>query len=174
MKTKKTITIFLLLGLLLGFAVSYVLAQAGTIDFGKPGVSMWVFLAVAVFILLVQIGPALILLTSFRSLTRRPVDWEPINTKFTCWFIGFIVGAILSSPFVWARSIDISKAGSIFWIFIAVGAIIILLQLIPAIILFISFIGYTTKIINEKIPVNNEAPVPEFSAEKTAEKEKEN
>lgn len=43
-----------------------------------------------------------------------------------------------------ARSISIKDAGIGLWIFVIVGAVIILLQLIPAVILFFSFIGTTT------------------------------
>lgn len=43
-----------------------------------------------------------------------------------------------------ARSISLKDAGAALWIFAALGAIIILLQLIPAAILFFSFIGTIT------------------------------
>jgi hypothetical protein len=50
---------------------------------------------------------------------------------------------LFASP-AFARSISISGAGTALWIFIIIGAIIVLLQLIPAAILFFSFIGTTT------------------------------
>jgi hypothetical protein len=43
-----------------------------------------------------------------------------------------------------ARSISLKDAGIALWIFIIIGAIIVLLQLIPALILFFSFIGTTS------------------------------
>jgi len=39
---------------------------------------------------------------------------------------------------------DISEAGAALWIFLILGAIIILLQLIPALIMFFSFVGTGT------------------------------
>ena len=48
-----------------------------------------------------------------------------------------------ASP-AFARSIDLKGAGTALWIFIILGAAIILLQLIPAVILFISMIGTST------------------------------
>ena len=47
---------------------------------------------------------------------------------------------------------DISGAGYTLWVFIIVGAIIILLQLIPAIILLFSFIGTGTHIGYKVVP----------------------
>jgi hypothetical protein len=59
--------------------------------------------------------------------------------------IGLMVGLItlMASP-AFARSISLKGAGTALWIFIIIGAIIVLLQLIPAAILFFSFIGTTT------------------------------
>jgi hypothetical protein len=57
-----------------------------------------------------------------------------------------IMGAIMilfSTP-AFARSIELKGAGTALWIFLIVGAIIVLLQLIPAGILFFSFIGTAT------------------------------
>jgi len=50
---------------------------------------------------------------------------------------------LLSTP-AFARSIELKGAGAALWIFIIIGAIIVLLQLIPAAILFFSFIGTAT------------------------------
>ena len=59
---------------------------------------------------------------------------------------GLVVG--LAVPFLmgmvtpaFAKSISFKDAGLALWIFIVIGAIIVLLQLIPAAILFFSFIG---------------------------------
>lgn len=49
-----------------------------------------------------------------------------------------------------ARGISLKDAGIALWIFIIIGAIIVLLQLIPAIILFFSFIGTTTGLVAKK------------------------
>jgi hypothetical protein len=47
---------------------------------------------------------------------------------------------------VFAKSFSVKDAGISLWIFLIIGAIIILLQLIPAVILFFSFIGTGTAI----------------------------
>lgn len=60
---------------------------------------------------------------------------------------GMIVGFLLAADVVFARSIDMSKAGVSLWIFLCVGAFIILLQLIPAFIMFTSFIASTHKMV---------------------------
>lgn len=59
--------------------------------------------------------------------------------------VGLAAGLIslMASP-VFARSISLKEAGPTLWIFIIIGAIIVLLQLIPAAILFFSFIGTAT------------------------------
>jgi hypothetical protein len=65
--------------------------------------------------------------------------------------VGLMVGLIslMASP-AFARSISLKEAGTALWIFIIIGAIIILLQLIPAAILFFSFIGTATTIAFKK------------------------
>jgi membrane associated rhomboid family serine protease len=50
---------------------------------------------------------------------------------------------LLATP-AFARSIELKGAGTALWIFLILGAVIVLLQLIPAAILFFSFIGSTT------------------------------
>ena len=62
----------------------------------------------------------------------------------SCFMVGFIT--LIASP-VFARSISMKEGGTALWIFFIVGAIIILLQLIPAVILFFSFIGTTTTMV---------------------------
>jgi flagellar basal body-associated protein FliL len=59
--------------------------------------------------------------------------------------IGLMVGliALMASP-AFARGISLKEGGTALWIFIIIGAIIVLLQLIPAAILFFSFIGSAT------------------------------
>jgi hypothetical protein len=65
--------------------------------------------------------------------------------------VGLMVGLItlVGSP-AFARSISMKEAGTALWIFIIVGAFIVLLQLIPAAILFFSFIGTATTIAFKK------------------------
>jgi hypothetical protein len=59
--------------------------------------------------------------------------------------VGLMVGlmTLMASP-AFARSISLEGAGTALWIFLIIGAIIVLLQLIPAAILFFSFIGTAT------------------------------
>jgi hypothetical protein len=45
---------------------------------------------------------------------------------------------------------DISSAGTALWIFLILGAIIILLQLVPAIIMFFSLVGTGTQVVAKK------------------------
>ena len=65
--------------------------------------------------------------------------------------IGLMAGLVtlMASP-AFARSISLEGAGTALWIFIIIGAIIVLLQLIPAAILFFSFIGTTTTMVFKK------------------------
>ncbi len=81
---------------------------------------------------------------------------------------GLIVGLInlMASP-AFARSISLKDGGTMLWIFIIVGAIIVLLQLIPAAILFFSFIGTATtmafkkeKKVEEEVVLPGAEPVP--------------
>ena len=71
------------------------------------------------------------------------------------WLTGIIIGLIIpllagmATP-AFARGISFKDAGIALWIFIIIGAIIVLLQLIPAIILFFSFIGTATGLIAKK------------------------
>ncbi len=59
--------------------------------------------------------------------------------------VGMIGAAMtfLATP-AFARSIELKEASTALWIFLIIGAIIVLLQLIPAAILFFSFIGTAT------------------------------
>ena len=63
---------------------------------------------------------------------------------------------ILTPELALARSISFEGAGLALWIFIIIGAGIILLQLIPAVILFFSFIG-TSVALAKKEKVAEEA-----------------
>ena len=83
---------------------------------------------------------------------------------------GGIIGFLLAADIVFARSIDMGKAGVTLWVFLAVGAFIILLQLIPAFLLFTSFIATGHKMIavkeSELSNVNKLAAVEEKCCEK--------
>jgi len=75
---------------------------------------------------------------------------------------GLMVGLItlMASP-AFARSISLKEAGTALWIFIIIGAIIVLLQLIPAAILFFSFIGTaTTAALKKEKKVEEEVVLP--------------
>ncbi len=75
---------------------------------------------------------------------------------------GLMVGLItlMASPAL-ARSISMKDAGTALWIFIIIGAIIVLLQLIPAAILFFSFIGTaTTMALKKEKKVEEEVVLP--------------
>ena len=85
--------------------------------------------------------------------------------------VGLMVGlmSLMASP-AFARSIDFKGAGTALWIFLIIGAIIVLLQLIPAAILFFSFIGTaTTTALKKEKKVEEEVVLP--GAEPVAVKE---
>ncbi len=71
--------------------------------------------------------------------------------------MGLTVGLVtlMATP-AFARSISLKDAGVALWIFIIIGAVIVLLQLIPAVILFFSFIGTTSGMILKKKKVPGE------------------
>ena len=62
--------------------------------------------------------------------------------------LGLTAGLItlMATP-AFARSISLKDTGVALWIFIIIGALIVLLQLIPAAILFFSFIGTTSSMV---------------------------
>jgi hypothetical protein len=67
---------------------------------------------------------------------------------------------LLATP-AFARSIELKGAGTALWIFLIVGAVIVLLQLIPAAILFFSFIGTaTTMALKKEKKVEEEIALP--------------
>jgi flagellar basal body-associated protein FliL len=67
------------------------------------------------------------------------------------WLAGLAVGLVtlMATP-AFARSISFKDAGVALWIFIIIGAVIVLLQLIPAVILFFSFVGTTSGMVFKK------------------------
>jgi len=73
-----------------------------------------------------------------------------------------VIGAtmtLLATP-AFARSIELKGAGTALWIFLIVGAIIVLLQLIPAAILFFSFIGTTAGALKKEKKAEEEVVLP--------------
>ncbi len=68
--------------------------------------------------------------------------------SLVAWLTGGLV-VLMATP-AFARSISLKDAGIALWIFIIIGALVILLQLIPAVILFFSFIGTTTGLVAKR------------------------
>ena len=68
----------------------------------------------------------------------------------------------LASP-AFARSISFENAGAALWIFVVIGAAVILLQLIPAAILFFSFVGTTVAMSKKKEDVSEIEGVRELT-----------
>ncbi len=76
--------------------------------------------------------------------------------------VGLMVGlmSLAASP-AFARSLSFKEAGPALWVFVIIGAVIILLQLIPAAILFFSFIGTaTTMALKKEKKVEQEVVLP--------------
>ena len=63
----------------------------------------------------------------------------------------------LMATTAFARGISLKDAGIALWILIIIGAIIVLLQLIPAAILFFSFIGTSSGMVLKKKKATEEA-----------------
>jgi flagellar basal body-associated protein FliL len=82
------------------------------------------------------------------------------------WITGIMAGLVTLITLVatptYARSISLKDAGIALWIFIVIGAVIILLQLVPAVILFFSFIGTTSGMVFKR----KKAPGEEVAEEK--------
>lgn len=77
------------------------------------------------------------------------------------WLAGLIVGFMATATPAFARGISLKEGGTALWIFIIIGAIIVLLQLIPAGILFFSFIGTTSSMIFRKKAATEEVKAEE-------------
>ncbi|MGQ9645581.1 MAG: hypothetical protein ACUVWO_03455 [Thermodesulfobacteriota bacterium] len=79
------------------------------------------------------------------------------KVKRSC-LAGLIAGLVtlMATP-AFARGISLKDAGITLWIFIIIGAIIVLLQLIPAAILFFSFIGTSSGLLLKKKKAKEEA-----------------
>lgn len=73
-----------------------------------------------------------------------------LRTQWKGWMWGFITGisfafCSLAVTVASARSIRIEEFTTTVWFFVIVGALVVLLQLIPAALLFFSFIGTVYK-----------------------------
>ncbi len=76
--------------------------------------------------------------------------------------IGMMVGlmTLMTTP-AFAKTISLKSAGPALWIFVVLGTVVVLLQLIPAAILFFSFIGTaTTMVFKRGKKAEEEAVVP--------------
>jgi flagellar basal body-associated protein FliL len=78
------------------------------------------------------------------------------------WAVGLMVAlmSLMATP-AFAKSINLKEAGVTLWIFIIIGAIIVLLQLVPAVILFFSFIGTTSSMVFKRKKAPEEATADE-------------
>ncbi len=64
------------------------------------------------------------------------------------WAAGLMIGlTIMTATPAFARSPSLKDAGIALWVFIIIGAVIVLLQLIPAAILFFSFVGTSSNMV---------------------------
>jgi hypothetical protein len=78
------------------------------------------------------------------------------------WVAGLTISLVtlIATP-AFAKSISLKDAGIALWIFIIIGAVIVLLQLIPAIILFFSFIGTSSGMVFKREKAMEELPAEE-------------
>ena len=67
------------------------------------------------------------------------IDWKPVKLKLKYWALGVLIGWVTAATMGWARQIDLTKAGVSLWIFLAVAFCIIMLQLVPALVVFAAF-----------------------------------
>ena len=139
-----------IIGIAVGLIISLDFVCYQTIEMSKAGVSMWVFFAVGSIVILLEIVPAAVILKSFFDSKKQAsysyvIDWKSVKSKLFYWTLGMITGSFFGIDLVWARSINIAEAGVAFWVFVAVGLFIIMLQLIPAIILFFTMVATLSK-----------------------------
>lgn len=66
---------------------------------------------------------------------------------------------LLAGP-AFARTVELKEAGAALWVFVIIGAVIVLLQLVPAAVLFFSFIGTTVSMALKKEKKSEEVVVP--------------
>lgn len=154
-------TFYTILGFMVGILLSWDMMWAKSFDMNKAGITLWIGFAVCLFVIALELVPMIIMLTTYldyrKNKTGHLLNWKLMESKALFSATGAIVGLIFGVNSVWARSIDLSQAGVAFWIFLALGTFIVLLQLIPAFILFFAFIAATAKKAHEKDPAKDEA-----------------
>jgi hypothetical protein len=74
---------------------------------------------------------------------------------------GLIMLIIMVATPAFARSPSLKDAGVALWIFIIIGSVIVLLQLIPAAILFFSFVGTSSNMVFKRKKEGEKAAVGE-------------
>ncbi len=93
------------------------------------------------------------------------------RTKIKAWVSGLILSFIIFGAVpVFAKTINLKDIGTLPTLWIIIGVIIVLLQLIPAVILFFSYIGVTSSMVfrwnRSKEEVASEekeiVPIPEY------------
>ncbi|HVP76909.1 MAG TPA: hypothetical protein VMV04_03340 [Thermodesulfobacteriota bacterium] len=77
-------------------------------------------------------------------------------------FVGVTSGLItlMATP-AFARSISMKDAGVALWVFVIIGTLIVLLQLIPAAILFFSFVGTSSNMVFKRKKESEKAAAEE-------------
>src|SRR5512136_2626561 len=97
-----------------------------------------------------------------QRLKSRKKEEAKMESKMKGLKVGLMVGLIslMATP-AFARSISLKGAGTALWIFIIIGAIIVLLQLIPAAILFFSFIGTSSSMVFKRKKEAEEGAIEE-------------
>jgi len=143
-------TFYTILGLVAGIILSWDILCMRVIEMSKAGVSLWTGLAMGLFVILLEGLAMIIMLTTYlehrKTTPDAAVSWKLLKDKVNYTTIGLAFGLIIASTnILWARPIDLSQAGVALWIFLGVGLLIVLLQLIPAVIMFLSFIAATAK-----------------------------
>jgi len=90
---------------------------------------------------------------------REDLKMEKVMKGLKVGLMGGLI-TLMASP-VFARTISMKDGGTALWIFVIIGSIIVLLQLIPAAILFFSFVGTaTTMALKKEKKVEEEVILP--------------
>jgi len=156
---KKTRVLYGFFGLAIGLLISFIINGAqSSVDPAKAGVTLWILLVASASILFIEFVPAIIFLRAYCEWKAKGhIIWNAIRSKLLHYFIWMAAGLILGLGIVWARSIDVKGIGIPVWIFLFAALFILMLQLIPAIIIFVSLLGMVTKLIHrDKIHLKQE------------------
>ena len=78
------------------------------------------------------------------------------------WLVGLMSGLIIlmATP-AFAKPISFKDAGVALWVFVIIGTVIVLLQLIPAAILFFSFVGTSSNMVFKRRKENEKRAAKE-------------